>query len=137
MARDEKTSVISEAALDSSRRAMNYTSENPLYVIGITALTDIASAILLNPDVAGRIVLIWLGGKMHHFDDASEFNLNKDVASARVAFRRCANRLVQVPCMGCFSQFATTRYELEYWLKGKNALCDDLVDSVIAFHTIS
>lgn len=36
---DEKTPVISDAANDLSKRAMNYTTENPLYVVAIGAIT--------------------------------------------------------------------------------------------------
>lgn len=37
--------------------------------------------------------------------------------------------LVELPCMGVVSAFTTTAPELEYWLKGKNKLCDYLVEN--------
>ena len=59
---DEKTPVISEAAKDLADRAMHYTREHPLYVVAIAAITNVASAILLRPEITQRIVLVWLGG---------------------------------------------------------------------------
>ena len=59
---DEKTPVVSEAAEDLADRAMSYTRENPLYVVAIAAITNIASAILLRPEITERMVLVWLGG---------------------------------------------------------------------------
>ena len=59
-----------------------------------------------------------------------EFNCKQDVAAARVVFSSGAP-LVLLPCMGVVSAFTATGPELEYWLKGKNALCDYLVGNTI------
>ena len=59
---DEETAVESPAAADLAARAMNYTPEKPLYVLAIGAITNVASAILKNPDIIDRIVIVWLGG---------------------------------------------------------------------------
>jgi len=126
--------VISDAANDLATRAMAYTSEKPLYVVAIAALTNIASALLINPEIANRIVLIWLGGNMPTMDEPKEFNLSVDKLAAKVVFDKMQNRLVQVPCLGCVSAFTTTEYELKAWLSGKNELCDYLVDSVMKYH---
>ena len=40
----------------------------------------------------------------------------------------CGAAVVQLPCMGVVSSFTTGRPELEYWLKGKNKLCDYLLN---------
>ncbi len=132
--KNEKTPVVSDAARDLAERAMRYTFERPLYVVAIAALTNIASALLLNPAISERIVVVWLGGQARQFDDASEFNLNKDVAAARIVFERMRDSLVQVPCRGCVSEFLTTEAELRFWLSEKNKLCDYLVESVVRFH---
>ena len=54
----------------------------------------------------------------------------QDVAAARVVFHSGAP-LVILPMMGVVSAFTTTGPELEYWLKGKNALCDYLVQHTL------
>ena len=123
----ETEPVISDAAKDLAERAMNNTEEHPLYVVAIAAITNVASALLLNPDIKNRIVLIWLGGNATNWPDNKEFNLYQDVAGARIVFG-CGVPLVQLPCMGVVSAFTTSGPELEYHLRGKNKLCDYLVN---------
>lgn len=123
---DEKTPSLSEASLDLARRAMDYTPDNPLYVVSIGAITNIASALLQNPEIRDRVVIVWLGGNALDWPDAVEFNLFQDVAAARVVFG-CGAAVVQLPCMGVVSAFTTSGPELTFHLKGKNALCDYLV----------
>lgn len=124
---DETTPVISDAAKDLVERGMKRHEDNPLYVIAIGAITNIASALLLEPALKEKIVIIWLGGNAHEWPDNEEFNLMQDIAAARIVFG-CGVPLVQLPCQGVVSSFATTGPELEYWLRGKNKLCDYLVD---------
>ncbi len=125
--KDEKTPEESAVARDLAERTMGYTSDNPLYIATIGAITNIASALLINPEIADRIVVVWLGGNALFWHDNCEFNCRQDVAAARVVFGSGAP-LVILPCMGVVSAFTTTAPELEYWLRGKNALCDYLVD---------
>jgi inosine-uridine nucleoside N-ribohydrolase len=127
---DEKTPVISDAAQDLARRAMAYMPAKPLYVVTIGAITNIASALLLEPAIADRIVVVWLGGHTLEWPDNREFNIHQDVAAARVVFASGAP-LVMLPCMGVVSAFTTTGPELEYWLRGRNPLSDYLADNTI------
>lgn len=127
---DEKTPVESPAARDLVRRAMERPEDDPLYVIAIGAITNIASAILMEPEIIRRIVVVWLGGNALDWHDNREFNAFQDVAADRIVFG-CGVPLVQLPCMGVVSSFATTGPELEYWLKGKNRLCDYLVTNTV------
>lgn len=123
---DEQTPVVSPAAEDLVRRAMDYTWDKPLYVVAIGAITNVASALLMKPEIAERIVIVWLGGHAPEWHDNAEFNCRQDVASARVVYDSGAP-LVILPCMGVVSAFTTTGPELEYWLRGKSALCDYLI----------
>lgn len=125
--RSETEPVASPAAQDLAERALNYTPEKPLYVIAIAAITNVASAILLKPEIKENIVIVWLGGHSYDWFNSKEFNLRQDVAAARVVFD-CGAAVVQLPCMGVVSAFAVSGPELEYWLRGKNKLCDYLVD---------
>ena len=92
----ETEPVISDAAKDLAERAMDYSEENPLYVIAIGAITNVSSALLINPEIKNRIVLIWLGGNAVHWPHNREFNLFQDVAGARIVFG-CGVPLVQLP----------------------------------------
>ncbi|RKJ42065.1 nucleoside hydrolase [Acutalibacter sp. 1XD8-33] len=128
---DERTPVKSPAAADLAERAKAYSPERPLYVVAIGAITNIASAILLSPQVAENTVVVWLGGHGLDYHDTAEFNMMQDVAAARVVMGSGVP-FVQLPCMGVVSGFATSRPELEYWLKGKNPLADYLQANTIA-----
>ena len=126
---DETTPVISDAAENLVELAMQYSPKQPLYVVAIGAITNVASALLLKPEIAERIVLVWLGGHGREFHDNKEFNLHQDIAAARVIFRSGAP-VIQLPCMGVVSSFTIPLVELEHYLRGKNPLCDFLVDRV-------
>ena len=127
---DEQTPVISDAAYDLVKRARQYTPEEPLYVIAIGAITNIASAILLDPSIKDNMVVIWLGGNAHHFHNTAEFNMRQDIAAARVVMGSGV-RFVQLPCLGVVSNFSISKPELEYWLVGKNPLADYLAKNTI------
>ncbi len=127
---DEKTPVVSPAACDLAERVKNYTAENPLYIVAIGAITNVASAILLNPEVAQRAVLVWLGGHALHYHDTAEFNMRQDVAAARVVYNS-GIPYVQLPCFGVVSVFTISKQELEYWFMGKNSISDYLAKNSI------
>jgi hypothetical protein len=119
--------VDSAAARGLADLAMGYSAEKPLYVIAIGAITNVASSLLLRPEITERLVIVWLGGHAREWPHTREFNMMQDVAAARVVFNSGA-AVVQLPCMGVVSAFTSSGPELEYWLKGKNELCDYLVD---------
>lgn len=127
---NEETPVISPAAEHLCKLAMEYSPEEPLYVVAIGAITNVSSAILMKPEITDRIVVVWLGGHALHWPHTQEFNMQQDVAAARIVFG-CGVPLVQIPCMGVCSNFTVSEAELLYWLKGKNKLCDYLVQHTI------
>lgn len=127
---DEKTPVESEAAEMLCRMAMGYPEDNPLYVVAIGALTNIASALLIEPEISKRMVLVALAGNAIDWPTNYEFNMRQDVAAARVIFSSGVP-LVLLPCFGVVSSCRTTGYELKHFLSGKNALCDYLVKQTI------
>ncbi len=128
--KDEKTPVISSAALDLAERVNSYSPEHPLYVVAIGAITNIASAILLNPKMIDSTVVVWLGGHAHHYRHTQEFNMKQDIAAARIVFSSGVP-LVQLPCRGVVSQFTVSKPDLKEWLIGKNELADYLAKITI------
>lgn len=63
----------------------------PLYVINIGAITDLASAYLLDPSIARGIeAAIWLGGSAFP-EGGSEFNLANDIAAGNVVMDSSIN----------------------------------------------
>lgn len=130
--KNEKEPVISDAAVFIAKEAEAHTPENPLYVIALGAITNVASAILLNREaMKENTVIVWLGGNAHGYVSMREFNLAGDVAAARITLD-CGAPVVQLPCFGVVSEFRTTRPELEYWLKGTTPIGDYLVQNTIA-----
>ncbi len=127
---NEDTPVISEAASFMAQLADTYTEEKPLYIVAIGAITNVASALLLNPSMKDKCVIVWLGGHAWHYPENAEFNMRQDVAAARVVFG-CGVPFVQLPCCGVVDHLSLSRYELEHWLKGKNPLCDYLVKNTV------
>lgn len=127
---DEHTPVISPAALDLAQRAKEYSPEHPLYVIAIGAITNVASALLIAPEISENIVVVWLGSNAHHYPNTREFNLLGDIAAARVVMKSGAP-YVQLSCMGVVSAFTVSEPELRFWLGGKSALCDYLVENTV------
>ena len=105
-------------------------SKKPVLILAIGAITNVASALLKCPEIASRAAVIWLGGHATHLEDGRvEFNLRGDIPAAQTVFDSKIP-LVQIPCRGVCSIAATTWHELEYYLRGKNAVCDYLTDNV-------
>lgn len=128
---DEQTPVPSPAADFMVQKARLYSPENPLYIVAIGAITNVASALLIAPEIKENVVIVWLGGHGHHMPRNDEFNLVQDIAAARIIFG-CGAPVVQLPCLGVVDRFSSSRYELEHWLKGKNTLSDYLLETIIA-----
>jgi len=121
----------SEAATDLVKRAMAV-DESPLYVVAIGAITNVASAILIEPKIIERIVVVWLGGNPLHWRSAREFNLGQDLNSSRLIFD-CGVPLVHIPCHGVASHMLTTIAEMERYVQGQGAIGDYLVEIFKAY----
>lgn len=102
-------------------------SDEPVFIVAIGAITNVASAIVKCPDIVGKTGVVWLGGHALERPDTKEFNLKQDIPGAQALFDS-GIPLLQIPCDGVCSQFITTVPELEYYLRGRNALCDYLCD---------
>lgn len=113
---DAQTPVESEAARDLARRALASTEEDPLYVVAIGAITNVASALLMEPSIAERIVVVWLGGHTFGWSDTNEFNMMQDYAASSIILNSGVP-LVLVPCFGVSSHLQTTLSEIRDYVK--------------------
>jgi purine nucleosidase len=129
---DVKKPIRSEAALDLVKKAMASSPENPLYVVPVGCITNVASAILIEPEIIRNIVVVWLGGNGLNWPHQKEFNLMQDVLAARVVFDSGVPFVV-MPCRPVVSHFHTTLPELKHYLGGKNELSDYLYNIVIDY----
>lgn len=111
----------SEAARNLVERAMSSTEDDPLYVLAIGAITNVASAILMEPGIIDKIVVVWLGGHALYWPDSHEFNLRQDVPAARVILDSGVP-LVMVPCMGVASNLKTSLSEIRDYVLGEGAI---------------
>lgn len=122
----------SEAAVDLVKRAMQSSPDDPLYVVPIGCITNIASAILIEPKIIENIIVVWLGGNAQYWPHQSEFNLRQDVLAARVVFDSGVP-FVTLPCRPVVSHLHTTIPELTHYLRGKNEISDYLLNIVIEY----
>jgi inosine-uridine nucleoside N-ribohydrolase len=88
---DEQTPTDSDGARLIVAESLLATPDDPLYVAFLGPLTDMASAILIDPDLVHRaVVVIWIGGPGYdgilHEGRGIEFNLSNDIAAANVVF---------------------------------------------------
>lgn len=124
--------IRSEAALDLIRKAQTATPEEPLYVVTVGCITNIASALLLEPKIIENIVIVWLGGNSLYWPSQKEFNLMQDVKAAQVVLNSGVP-IVIMPCQPVVANFHTTIPEMQYYLKGKNQLSDYLLNTTIEY----
>ena len=130
---DARTPVESEVTADLITRALASPLEDPLYVVAIGAITNIASALLLEPMIRERIVVLWLGGHARHWPDTREFNLRQDPAASRIVLD-CGVPLARFPCMGVVSHLHTTLPEMAVHVRGKGAIGSYLFEIFRDYH---
>jgi inosine-uridine nucleoside N-ribohydrolase len=112
--------IIAEALEDDPR---------PLHVAFLGPLTDMASALLLAPEIARRDVrVIWIGGG-HWPVGNREYNLSNDIAAANVV-ARSGIELWQIP-MPVYRRMAVSYAELYERVAGQGPLGKYLVDQLL------
>ena len=121
--KDEATPLESDAAHFIVREAMRQDVSTPLYVLCGAGLTDVASACLMEPAIAKRITVVWIGGPEHEGlaepppgKARIEYNLGIDLKAAQLVFHHPALRLWQVP-RDAYRQVLVSNAELEKKLK--------------------
>ncbi len=132
---DAENPVPSEAATDLVARALatNNTDE-PLYVVAIGAITNVAAAILMEPKIIEQIVVVWLGGNPLYWPHTREFNLQQDVLSAQIVLD-CGVPFVHLPARGVVSHLLTTVAEMERYVQGQGKIGDYLVKIFKDYHS--
>lgn len=130
--KDVTKPIESDATTDLIKRAMASSPQDPLYVVPVGCITNIASAILIEPEIIKNIVVVWLGGNGLHWPHQKEFNLRQDVLAAQVVLNSGVPFVI-MPTRPVISHLHTTIPELKYYLEGKNELSDYLFNIVVEY----
>jgi inosine-uridine nucleoside N-ribohydrolase len=125
------TPARSEATDDLISRA-RAPRDGPLYVAAIGAITNVASALLLAPELVEQIVVVWLGGHPQYWPHSREFNLRQDVPAAQVIFDSGVP-VVQIPCKNVAEHLRTTLPEMAQYIKGQGAIGDYLYQTYVEY----
>lgn len=107
---------ISPAAENIVKTAMN--SDETVYILTMGCITNVASAILMEPKICDKICVVWLGGNEFDKHDVREFNLEMDYAAGQVVLNSGC------PLVLCPAQEVTVT--LEYTLEQLTSLGYDL-----------
>jgi len=109
---------------------------DPLFVAFLGPLTDMASAILLDPTIVNRdVVVIWIGGVGYGGVETYpgvEFNLRNDIAAANVVYDSGIT-VWQVPS-NVYSQVSISYTELEEKISGTSKLADYLISQLVEWN---
>lgn len=123
----------SPAVADLLQRASLSSEDDPLYVIAVGAITNVANAILMEPAIINRIVVVWLGGNGHQWPHQREFNYYQDLHASRTIFDSGVP-FVQLPCTPVVTHLATTVPEMEEYVGGRGEIGDYLLEIFKDYH---
>lgn len=98
------TAQPSEGANAIIKEALREDTKTPLYIVCGAGLTDLASALLLEPRIANRLTLIWIGGPEYPElaipppgYTSLEYNLAIDLKAVQVVFNKSEIPIWQIP----------------------------------------
>ena len=110
--------IIEEALSDDDR---------VLFVVAIGAVTNIASALLMAPEIASRMVVTWTSGYPTWVDLTNQPSLNlvQDIHASRLLFSSGVP-LVYLPGFHIGAQLRISLPEMEAWFTGRGPIGDYL-----------
>jgi purine nucleosidase len=121
------TEPVESPAVDRLIELAMEPSDSPLYVVAIGCVTNVASAILKEPEIINNIVVLWTAGypSWSPRSNLGSLNLDQDVAAAHVLFDSGVP-LVYFPGFYMGAQLRLSLPEMETWVRGKGAIGDYL-----------
>ncbi|QOS79413.1 nucleoside hydrolase [Paenibacillus sp. JNUCC31] len=129
---DERTPQPSEGAELIIREALS-DDQAPLYAVFLGPLTDLASAYLIEPSIAGRLTALWIGGG-HWPEGGGEYNLYNDIHAANVVFQSGID-LWQVP-LTAYSTIRVTIAELALKVRPYGEIGRYLFDQLVNYNDL-
>ncbi len=101
-------------------------SSEPLYVVALGCVTNIASALLLAPDIVDKIVVVWTSGFPSHAPHINNsFNLEQDVPASQWLLDSGVPH-VYLPGYHVGAQLRLSLPEVERYVRGRGAVGDYL-----------
>jgi hypothetical protein len=107
--------------------------DGPLYVVAIGAITNVASGLLLAPEIVERMVVVWLAGHLTSWHTAAEFNLGQDLLASRIVLDSGVP-LVLVPCHPVAKLLLTCQAELDRYVRGCGPMGEYLYEIYTAYY---
>lgn len=127
---DEHTYQESEAARFIVEEAMR-DDPSPLYIACQGSITDLASAILMKPEICRRMTAVWVGGGMYP-EGGWEFNMGNDIAAVNVLFSS-EMPVWQIPLNVC-KQTSVSLAELQHRVAPCGEIGNYLFEQMIAYN---
>lgn len=121
--RNEAVDFIIEEAMKEDKR--------PLYIGLQGAITDLASAIIIEPEICNRMTAIWVGGGDYPEGEA-EFNLRQDINAANVVFSSNMP-LWQIP-VKAYKAFSASLAELQLKVRPCGEIGKYLFEQLVEFN---
>ncbi|MBS7020506.1 MAG: nucleoside hydrolase [Firmicutes bacterium] len=112
----QKKLCLSYSHIDAIDKIIEIAEKNEkTTIIAIGAITNVALAIKLAPQIISKIKVVWLGGHSPILKDNQEFNFRQDIQAVQEVFNSGVE-LVVIPCKGVSSHLSISIYELEHYL---------------------
>lgn len=127
---DDRTPIASDGAKMIIEEAMR-DDPHPLFIACQGSITDLASAILMKPEICGRMTAIWIGGGDYP-KGRPEFNLEQDIRAANILFSS-KMPVWQIP-MNVYKQMSVTLAELQLNVKPCGAIGKYLFEQMVDFN---
>lgn len=128
--KNEETPQMSEGAAFIIEEAMRE-DDHPLFIACQGSLTDLASAILIKPEICSKMTAIWIGGGQYP-NGGMEFNCRQDVAAANVLMKSKMD-VWQIP-ITVYKQMAVTLSELQLNVEPCGEIGKYLFDQMVSFN---
>ena len=115
-------------------RSIQKDDKGPLYIACQGAVTDVASALLMKPEIADRMTVIWIGGGDYP-KGGFEFNLMMDIHAVNVIFSSKVP-VWQVP-MSLYKVMAVSLAELQLKVRPCGEIGKYLFEQMVDFNHVA
>lgn len=111
--------------------ALRTDTKSPLYLAVGGGLTEVASALMLEPRIADKLILIWIGGDAYPAGGTGEYNFNIDPLAAQFVYNDTNVRIWQVP-RSVYRTCVVSASELQVHVAPRGAIGEWLYQKVVA-----